>query len=88
VYDDTGPTTPQVLRESIVSATSSNGRSTMLSDEGDGEIMIFWGGDNPTFDGTSSSSTKNNSETRNNNENNNNNNENENENSNTESTDN
>nr|CAG8632639.1 4891_t:CDS:2 [Entrophospora candida] len=92
VYDDTGPTTPQVLhRESILSATSSNGRSTMLSDEGDGEIMIFWGGDNPTFvdtDRPSSSVTKNNSETRNNSENNNGNNENENDNSDTGPTDN
>ncbi|CAJ0913941.1 2406_t:CDS:1, partial [Entrophospora sp. SA101] len=64
---------------------------TMLSDEGDGEIMIFWGGDNPTFvdtDRPSSSVTKNNSETRNNSESNNGNNENENDNSDTGPTDN
>ncbi|CAG8588851.1 4780_t:CDS:2 [Diversispora eburnea] len=35
---------PQLQRESVMSSTSTNGRSTMFSDEGDGEIMIFWGG--------------------------------------------
>jgi hypothetical protein len=39
------PSSPQLHRESI----SSNGRSTMFSDDGDGEIMIFWGGNTPSF---------------------------------------
>ncbi|CAG8594674.1 596_t:CDS:2 [Scutellospora calospora] len=37
------PKSPELLRESVISSTSTNARSTMLSDEG--EIMIFWGGD-------------------------------------------
>lgn len=37
------PKSPELQRESVVSSTSTNARSTMLSDEG--EIMIFWGGD-------------------------------------------
>jgi len=43
------PSSPQLHRESIISASSSNGRSTMFSDDGDGEIMIFWGGNTPSF---------------------------------------
>uniref|UniRef100_A0A1D1XI92 Protein OPY2 n=1 Tax=Anthurium amnicola TaxID=1678845 RepID=A0A1D1XI92_9ARAE len=43
------PLSPQLHRESIVSSSSSNGRSTMFSDDGDGEIMIFWGGNTPSF---------------------------------------
>jgi len=45
------PSSPQLHRESILSSTSSNGRSTMFSDDGDGEIMIFWGGNAPPFVG-------------------------------------
>ncbi|CAG8789454.1 13676_t:CDS:1, partial [Cetraspora pellucida] len=41
------PKSPELQRESVVSSTSTNARSTMLSDEG--EIMIFWGGDEPPF---------------------------------------
>lgn len=43
------PSSPQLHRESIISSSSSNGRSTMFSDDGDGEIMIFWGGNTPSF---------------------------------------
>ncbi|RIA90592.1 hypothetical protein C1645_737731 [Glomus cerebriforme] len=43
------PKSPQLQRESIISSSSSNGRSTMFSDDGDGEIMIFWGGNTPPF---------------------------------------
>ncbi|CAG8501630.1 10227_t:CDS:1 [Cetraspora pellucida] len=46
VYDKE-PKSPELQRESVVSSTSTNARSTMLSDEG--EIMIFWGGDEPPF---------------------------------------
>ncbi|CAG8645070.1 2204_t:CDS:1, partial [Acaulospora morrowiae] len=48
VYN-TDPTTPQLQRESTVSSNSTNGRSTMFSDEGDGEITIFWGGNDEPF---------------------------------------
>ncbi|CAG8614905.1 9036_t:CDS:2 [Ambispora gerdemannii] len=45
-----GGTSPHLLeRESMISSASSNPRSTMMSDEGDGEIMIFWGGEVPNF---------------------------------------
>jgi len=43
------PSSPQLQRGSIISSSSSNGRSTMASDDGDGEIMIFWGGNAPPF---------------------------------------
>ncbi|GBB91615.1 hypothetical protein RclHR1_00190028 [Rhizophagus clarus] len=43
------PSSPQLHRESITSSSSSNGRSTMFSDDGDGEITIFWGGNTPSF---------------------------------------
>ncbi|CAI2177302.1 437_t:CDS:2 [Funneliformis geosporum] len=45
--NDSSP--PQLQRESILSSTSSNGRSTLFSDDGDGEITIFWGGNEPPF---------------------------------------
>jgi len=43
------PSSPQLQRESIMSSSSSNGRSTMSSVDGDGEITIFWGGNTPPF---------------------------------------
>jgi hypothetical protein len=50
------PSLPQLERESIVSS-SSNGRSTMSSD-GDGEIMIFWGGVKEHVDSTDKGQNK------------------------------
>ncbi|CAG8672344.1 13561_t:CDS:1, partial [Ambispora leptoticha] len=61
-----GGASPHPLeRESVISSVSSNPRSTMMSDEGDGEIMIFWGGDAQNlFENDSSSRNNDNNTTR------------------------